>query len=97
MVIEATGMDEIVWGAEYHKKGQWSTEGAIYGIEGRKTVGRVSEGAQWNICPAHTVLSPKPQRKQSVSCGGHRIMDGLVQAESMWHDRGRRLKQEERR
>lgn len=26
---------------------------------------------------------PEPQREGSVSCGGHRIMGGLVQAESM--------------
>lgn len=79
-----------------HEKGQCSTEGLVMAP---------SEGSQWSgwrggsgdTCPAQTVLFPEPQRKPSVSFAGHRIMEGLFQAKSMWHARGRSLKREERR
>lgn len=44
----------------------------------KKDSGAVGGVAQGNTCPAHTVLSPEPQRKPSVSFGGHRIMDDQV-------------------
>lgn len=61
----------------YHEKGQCSTEARLWHQE-KEDSGAVGGVAQGNPCPAHTVLSPEPQRKPSVSFGGHRSMDDQV-------------------
>lgn len=73
-----------MWSAGSHKKGQWSIEGSIFGIV-REDSGGVGEGAQWNTCPAHTVLSPKPQKSNEVS---HVVVTGLRMAPSGLSPRG---------